>query len=439
MKNILIIFTLIFTTSNSSYILKKAKRDISIIDKMPKAIVGDMQNIPQNLDFYAQQIKPLDLKKQFELDKKFNKLYFKPWKLKAIDIPKEDFGWEVRFITKKPIYDVYGGKISQRSYYRWFKNAQYEKLDTLRKYAITIKRTDVKALPTEDAFYRDPKKVGEGFPFDYNQNSALHINIPLYISHFSKDKDWAFVRASYAFGWVKVDDIAFVDGNFTKEFENGKYAITIKDNLKLYSTWSTISLVKLGSLFPLSSKKNHYLVATKDGDMAKIEELKVEDSSIIAKKPFPFTSKTVAKIAKEFYNEPYGWGGGYGCRDCSATTRDFLAPFGIFLHRNSSQQAKDGENYFLKSSLKWSKKREIIKKAKPFFSLLYVPGHIMLYLGNYNNEPIIMHSYWGIRKKDYTKLITGRTIITSTEPGSEREDVREKSKLINTIKSVVNF
>jgi len=50
-----------------------------------------------------------------------------------------------------------------------------------------------------------------------------------------------------------------------------------------------------------------------------------------------------------------------------------------------------------------------------------------------------MHTYWGIRKTDGTKLITGRTIITTTEPGKERSDVKERSKLINTLKAIVNF
>jgi hypothetical protein len=50
-----------------------------------------------------------------------------------------------------------------------------------------------------------------------------------------------------------------------------------------------------------------------------------------------------------------------------------------------------------------------------------------------------MHTYWGVRKNDGTKLITGRTIITSTEPGKERSDVREGSKLINTLKSIILF
>jgi hypothetical protein len=50
-----------------------------------------------------------------------------------------------------------------------------------------------------------------------------------------------------------------------------------------------------------------------------------------------------------------------------------------------------------------------------------------------------MHTYWGIRKKDGTKLVTGRTIITTTEPGKERRDTRPSSRLINTLKTIVKF
>ena len=50
-----------------------------------------------------------------------------------------------------------------------------------------------------------------------------------------------------------------------------------------------------------------------------------------------------------------------------------------------------------------------------------------------------MHTYWGIRKNNGTKLITGRTIITTTQPGKERKDIRKRSELINTLKTIVNF
>jgi cell wall-associated NlpC family hydrolase len=428
-----------FSSLHAEYLLKESKRIKSKIDHLPKNKVADMKQIPQDPSYYANQIKPFSKSKQKEFDEKFNKKYFKPWSLTALDIPEKDFGWEIRFITKKPIYRAKGSIIRPSIYNQWISNANYDSVDSKKYKAITIRRTDVKSLPTSSAFYRDPKKTGEGFPFDYNQNSALHINVPLYISHFSKDKRWAFVRASYSFGWVKTSDLALVGSDFIKTFKNNNYAMVIKDNLRLYKDDKDISIVKIGALFPISEDQQ-YLMASRDSKgRAHIEKVKVEKPNIIAKKPLPFTAKNVAMLAKEFYGEPYGWGGSYECRDCSATTRDFLGAFGIFLRRNSSKQAEDGDSVSIKGLTKATKKKKIIKDAEPFRSLLYVPGHIVLYLGEYKGEPVIMHTYWGIRKKDRTKLITARTIISSTEPGKERADISEQSKLINTLQSIVNF
>jgi len=438
---IILSLLLSFSLLQADYTLRKGKRVKTKIDHMPKNIVADMKKIPQNPAFYAKQIKPFPKKKQILLDKQFNTKYFKPWHINKLNISSRDFGWEIRFVEQKPIYRANGTVIPSSVYNKWIKNANYAALNTKKYKAITIKRTNVKALPTSTAFYRDPKRTGEGFPFDYNQNSALHINIPVYISHLSKDKRWAFVQASYSFGWVKASDLAVVSNKFIKLFQNNRYAIVIKDNLRLYNeTNKSLSIVKVGALFSISKNGKSYLVAKRNAKgHAFIHKVKVVNPNYIAKKPLSFTARNVARVAREFYNEPYGWGGSYECRDCSATTRDFLGVFGIFLRRNSSKQAQDGNNFLIKGLPKILKKKTIIAKAEPFRSLLYVPGHIVLYLGEFKGEPIIMHTYWGIRKNDGTKLVTGRTIITSTEPGKERSDVREGSKLINTLKTIVNF
>ncbi len=440
-KKLTLTFLLLSSFANlqAGYLLKESTRVKSKIDRLPKNRVADMKHIPQDPSFYADQIKPFSKRKQKALDEKFNEKYFKPWSLTALDIPEEDLGWEIRFITKKPIYRAKGSIIRASIYNQWIANADYDSIDSKKYKAITIRHTDVKSLPTSSAFFRDPKKTGEGFPFDYNQNSALHINVPLYISHFSKDKKWAFVRASYSFGWVKTSDLALISSDFIKTFKNNHYAMVIKDNLRLYNDKKDISLVKVGALFPIFEDQHYYVASRDSKGRAHIEKVKVENANFIAKKPLPFTGKNVAMLAKEFYGEPYGWGGSYECRDCSATTRDFLGAFGIFLRRNSSKQAEDGEDILIEGLTKAEKKKKIIKDAEPFRSLLYVPGHVVLYLGEYKGEPVIMHTYWGIRKKDSTKLITARTIITSTEPGKERADVKEQSKLINTLQTIVNF
>ncbi len=437
--SVLVLFSL--SLLHADYVLKPSKRKPSRIDHMPKGMVADMKRIPQDPAYYAKQIKPWPRMRQKRADEQFNRKYFKPWTLRKLDIPLKDFGWEIRFVSKNKIYTASGKPIPASVYKKWIHNANYSAKDSKRYHAITTERTNVHALPTSQAFYLDPRKPGEGFPFNYNQNSALHMNVPLYVSHFSKDRKWAFVRASYAFGWIKVHDLAFVDDKFIRKFKNGTYAMTVKDNLRLYNEKGRpVSFVKLGTLFPVAKDGKRYLAAARSATgQALIKKVQVRTPGIIAKKPLPFTAANVAKVAKEFYNEPYGWGGGYGCRDCSATTRDFLGVFGIFLRRNSSKQAQDGQSVYIKGIPPRKKKKKIIREAEPFRSLLYVPGHIVLYLGQYKGEPVIMHTYWGIRKKDGSKLVTGRTIITTTEPGKERRDTKPSSRLINTLKTIVKF
>ena len=428
-----------FSSLDAAYLLKEGTRPKSQIDRMPKNSVSDMVQIPQNPSFYANQIKPFPAHEQRVLDNAFNRKYFEPWHINVLDIPRDELGWEVRFVTHQKIYRLDGSLITSGTYEKWIANADYAHINTKHYKAITVCHTDLKALPTSEPFYKNPKETGEGFPFNYNQNSSLHINVPLFVSHFSKDQQWAFVRASYGFGWVKVSDLALVDAALMRKFKNDRYAMVIKDNLHLYQNKEHISIVKVGALFPVAGTNRYYVTSRDPKGRARLETVEVEDTHIIANKPLPFTAQNVAMVAKEFYGEPYGWGGGYECRDCSSTTRDFLGVFGIFLRRNSSKQAQDGHSVFIGDLDKKRKKRAIIQQSEPFRSILYVPGHVVLYLGEYQGEPVIMHTYWGIRKKDGTKLITGRTIITSTEPGKERADVKEESKLINTLQNIINF
>jgi cell wall-associated NlpC family hydrolase len=325
----------------------------------------------------------------------------------------------------------------------WFKyqisNSNFKAYQTLNKAAITIRHTDIKLYPHKRGIYFNPKRTGEGFPFDYNQNSSLNINTPLFVSHYSKDKKWVYAKSSYAFGWLPIQDIAFVSYTFKKRFENKNYAITIKDNLKLKRA-NFKSIVKMGTIFPIDSS-GKYLIAKRDHrGYAKLEKVRAIKRFIIAKKPISFTPSNVAFISKQLINEPYGWGGKLEGRDCSSLTRDFFAPFGIYLRRNSSEQSKDSWNVrSLRKFSPYSKKKRILKYAKPFRSLLYVKGHIVLYIGQKNGEPVIMHNYWGIRKNNRTKHITGRSIISTTSPGKEMKSIRKRSLLINTLSKVITF
>jgi len=438
MKILIIILLLSFSLISSEYSIYIGKRPYSAIDKLKKHNIADMKNIPQNTSFYAAQVIPMSWQKQLRYDRDYNKRYFSPWSKRGMDEPMHYLNWQVDFVRKRVIYNYAKKVIQPNVWKRWIKNSNLENIDSVKGRAISIKHTNLRAFPTTVGAYRDPWKSTQGFPFDYNQNSELHINIPLYISHYSLDKKWAFVHAGHAFGWVKMADIALVDSNFIRQFKSKKLAVSIRDNLYLKKRGKFFTLIKLGTIFPYSRNKIYIATKNKRG-YATLTSLQMPPRNLIAPKPIKFNARNVAYVAQQFYNEPYSWGGKLYCRDCSSTTRDFFAPFGIYLKRNSADQAKEGTSITIKGMPKAAKKRAIIHYAKPFRSLLYVPGHIVLYLGHYKGEPVVMHTYWGVRLKNWDKYTLSRTIITTTEPGKELPQIREKSKLINSLQKIINF
>jgi hypothetical protein len=446
-KYTLLIFIFLTHILNANYTIVVSKRAFSALDRMPKNKIADYKHIPQNPAYYAYQAKALSAKKQLKLDRAYNKKYFSVWHIKKLDKSLNEISWAIRSVQKHKIYNSNNKLITASTYNSWISNSNFGKIDSVGIYAITIKHSNLHAFPMRSAYYYDPKKTGEGFPFDYNQNSSYHINTPLYISHYSLDKKWAFVRGSTAYGWIAVRDIAIVNSSFMKRFKNNKYSIVVKDDLRLLEEGKSVSILKLGSIFPRGKYKDDngtvkdgYLFASRDkNSMAKLEIATVSKSNLIAKKPIAFTPSNIARIAKELKGEPYGWGGLLESRDCSSMVKDYFSVFGIFLRRNSSKQSLDGVSKNIRRYKGNKKKKIIIANAKPFRSLLYVKGHIVLYIGKYKGEPIIMHTYWGARLKDGSKHILGGTIITTTQPAKELSNIKESSELINTLTNIITL
>lgn len=60
--------------------------------------------------------------------------------------------------------------------------------------------------------------------------------------------------------------------------------------------------------------------------------------------PIKSSPKNFAKLIKSMVCKPYGWGNLYFNNDCSSEIRSLMLPFGIFLPRNSADQAQAGKN-----------------------------------------------------------------------------------------------
>lgn len=400
--------------------------------------IEDLKTLSQNPTTYTKNLPVFNTKIQKQLDNKFNQLFFQPWELKKMSHTKKEASWSNMYMKKK-MYAHNHKLISKEWFNKQIKNANFERYDTTKKYAVTTNNSNMRVFPTKDSMFYNPKKAGEGFPFDYNQNSSLKLNTPLYISHFSKDRAWVFVESNFAIGWVAIQDIAFIDEVLRNKFKSGTYFVATQDNFPIYKNGVFVEYIKMGTIFPL--RKNKFVTINKHANLqGYLSYVKIENQ-FVQMKPLKFNRVNINKISSAIAAEPYGWGGIMNKRDCSAFTKDFFAPFGIYLKRNSFGQTKRGEYINLKEFELDEKKKQIIKSGIPFLTLIYLKGHIMLYIGEHNGEPLVFHNVWGVKTLESNgeegRFVIGRAVITTLEPGRELPNFVRENNILAKIEGMV--
>ena len=372
-----------------------------------------------------------------EVSKDFFNKYFKPWNSTKVSFPKLEAMWGQSYKNKKVYLENH--QLATASWFdKQIENSNFNDYNILPKKAITLKNVNIRVLPTNSPMFYDPTQPGEGFPFDYNQNSSLKINTPIIVSHLSKDRAWAYIESSTVGGWVEIGTIAYVDNDFIQEFKTSNYFVSIKEKFPIYDPIFR-EYVKVATIFP--KKNNKYIIAKRDNNQnAYISYIDLNNDEVESM-PLAFNSENRIKIAKQLIDEPYGWGGLLNNRDCSSFTQDYFATFGKFLHRNSKAQLSNGK-YFDMSKLTNNEKKEFMKNnGVPFSTLVYLKGHIMLYIGIKENEPLVLHNMWSVRLKDSNgrkyRHIIGKATVTTLEPGKGIKDFDEDTNILNKIQGIV--
>lgn len=312
-------------------------------------------------------------------------------------------------------------------------NANFEEFLSQNKNAIIVNKTDVRVFPTDLAIFKNPNLLGEGYPFDYNQNSAIYPFTPIKLSHFSKDKMWAFIKSDSYFGWIKSNTFLTLSKDLENKIVNSKKSTAVKP-MKIFNQEGVYAILPIGTIIPMEDKsKAIFPISSNEVTLLEL------DPSFIKDFPLNFDEQNRELLLNEFLNEPYGWGGLHGFRDCSAMTKDFFTPFGIWLPRNSYAQYFSGAHVDI-SALSNSQKLSFIKKhATPYLTLIYQKGHIMLYVGTLNGEVLVAHNMWGIRRGflhyEYMEVV-GKTIVSNLFLGDGHLLTKKSNLLINKIEGI---
>lgn len=399
--------------------------------------VADLSRFEQRVSAYAHGEKPLlSAAVQKDFDATFNRKFFSPWRLKKASLDAESAFWGIKHYGAK---EGFAENLLPWRCDEWQRLVALQQLDSypsLARPAITVRNTSLRLFPTERPFFLNPRQAGEGFPFDYFQSSALAVGNPVFATHSSSDGAWIFVESNFAYGWVPTDAIAWVTPALQRRYENGLYAAILHDDTTLRSARGDfLTQADLGAIFPVVKRKGSTFslyVPVRNAEGSAELRVAVATSAHAALKPLALTPAAIARLSDPLMGQSYGWGGLFCNRDCSSNMRDLFIPFGIWLGRNSAEQGqKGGAFYDLRDKSAAEKEQEIKAKGVPFVTLIWLKGHIGLYLGvsPQTDEPLLLHNFWGVHIFDKEGVegreVVGRLAITSLRPGEERPDVHK--------------
>ncbi|MBU1667338.1 SH3 domain-containing protein [bacterium] len=279
------------------------------------------------------------------------------------------------------------------------------------RYALTINYSNQKIIPTELSLH----KKNDEIHFDRNQNSALDIATPIAILHSSIDGAWHYGIGPTSSGWVRSKDIAFGERDEILNYVHAKnFVITTAAKTPLMIRGKYHDYLRMGVRLPTVMNIDDMtmvLVPIRDEKGNLILSNATLKTEHVHKGYLPYTQRTILTQAFKFIHAPYGWGGMYGEQDCSKFLQEIYATTGIKLPRNSASQSNVGQAKLDIAGISKNSKYQFLKNsALAGVTIIHLQGHIVLYVGEYKDEPYIIHTVWGSSAEHYA---LGRTAVTS--------------------------
>jgi len=330
---------------------------------------------------------------------------------------RDDLNWISGFYK----YDSHNNRI--------YGNRLYPKLElimnisavpekVINRFCIVVAPVYIRAFPTNIMIM----KKKNNYPFDILQKSSLDIGQEVTLFHLSADKQWGYVQTAFTTGWVSLHAIAWTNKEAATAFINTEsFIIAAKPRVHIYSDrecTKDTGFIRLGSRLPLqygSGEETEVLIPWHRGDnLLLYKKGYIQNKSFILTNYLPMTKKNVITIAFEMLGEPYGWGESGFNTDCSSYLTRVCAVFGLDFPRSSYNQVSLLNPVYKKDK----KKTQFPGNIPAAKTILYYqnPGHVMLYLGKYENTHYAIHNMWS-----FFRPRTGKAIIHQPENSADEE------------------
>ena len=292
-------------------------------------------------------------------------------------------------------------------------------------WGLVTARTNLRRLPTNEAFYDRPF----GNEFDRFQYSTLECGNPVVVLHRTADGSWSFVQTAYTMGWVPSASIAIGDRQTVDAFSRAKPLVATASMVAVYTDAAfTIhaATIPMGTRLPFVEKtERHYAVTlpwrAPDGGLKFVTGYLRKEADISVGF-LPYTARNFFQQVFKLEGYPYGWGDLFDGRDCSRLVMDVFSTFGFNMPRNSRRQGAFNPTGRKDTAGATDKdKIAILKSLGGRPALLYMPGHIMIFLGIVDGKVYAIHSAWSWRESRMLgerSVMAGRVVVSDITRGS---------------------
>ena len=392
----------------------------------------------------------------FSTDQNMVDLGFFPQRLTGDDVRKR-----ILAISKPNSADLYnpvGEILNSEIYGTYTANLGLEHIpDSVEvRFALVVSRSDMRTYPTDDRYYKSPDDLN----LDRFQENGLFPGDALAVLHVSADKEWAFVQSYNYAAWVRSESIAIGDRQIIEDYKNrSEFIVVSGDKVRTSFNPEVPALSELqldmGIRIPLADPEtlrnnlygqnpytSHTVLLPVRGHEGKLDlkQALISRNRDINREYMAFTRENIIRQAFKFLGERYGWGHSYNARDCTGFVMEVYKTFGIMMPRNTGQQGtgKFGENTRFSPQSSNEEKLQALKEMN-IGDLIYVPGHVLMYIGDVNGEPYVIHDvsvfrYIDENGKYYEGILNGVSVTPLIPLYGSRES--SYVDLIYNIKSI---
>ena len=309
----------------------------------------------------------------------------------------------------RALYDEQGKPVAATAIDAIVANANLDAIPASQptRYGMVLQRAALRSFPTALRVFSSDDDAD----IDRFQESALFPGTPVAIVHSSRDGEWLFVLSPRYAAWIEARFVAAGDaGAVFAHAAGAPYRVVTGAKVRTVFTREQPQLSELqldmGVRVPLADAAPDRAVNGQHPYTSWIVELPVrnDDGNLgfapallqrntdTAADYLPLTRANIIRQAFKFLGERYGWGHSYNARDCSGFVSEVYRSMGVQLPRNTSDQSVSpafARTHFEPADGR--DKRMAAVAALDVGDLIYIPGHVMMFVGRIDGMPYVIH------------------------------------------------